>query len=102
MTGYTSRAGAAAPRFPRAQCAGQTDRFTQVNDPYVQYADTPEQRDHVETCRQICASCAHESECLTWALDHNEKVGIWGGTTPDERQRFTQFVRDMTGQRARS
>jgi WhiB family redox-sensing transcriptional regulator len=33
----------------------------------------------------ICATCPVRSECLADALAHDETVGIWGGTTGDER-----------------
>jgi WhiB family redox-sensing transcriptional regulator len=32
-----------------------------------------------------CAECMVRERCLEHAMAHNEKVGIWGGTT--ERQR---------------
>lgn len=33
----------------------------------------------------ICASCIHEKECKEYALEKQIPHGIWGGTTPAER-----------------
>ena len=37
--------------------------------------------------RAICARCPVTEQCLGWALRAGEPVGIWGGTTPEERRR---------------
>ena len=37
-----------------------------------------------ERAKQVCAGCPVLRECLEHALQH-ERFGIWGGTTPDER-----------------
>jgi WhiB family redox-sensing transcriptional regulator len=37
--------------------------------------------------RRICAGCRVRRECLQFAMDMGEAYGIWGGTTPEERQR---------------
>lgn len=34
--------------------------------------------------KPICDSCKFKVECLQWALDNNE-VGIWAGTTDNDR-----------------
>jgi WhiB family redox-sensing transcriptional regulator len=34
--------------------------------------------------RTVCAGCPVRVECATFALEH-EDVGVWGGTTADER-----------------
>ena len=35
--------------------------------------------------KRICDSCTHKVECAEWGV-HNEKFGIWGGTTENERR----------------
>jgi WhiB family transcriptional regulator, redox-sensing transcriptional regulator len=35
--------------------------------------------------KSVCASCPVAVECLEFALEHDERHGIWGGT--DERER---------------
>lgn len=38
--------------------------------------------------KRICAACPVRAECLDWALDHNEKFGVWGGLNATERRRL--------------
>jgi WhiB family redox-sensing transcriptional regulator len=33
-------------------------------------------------CRQVCTVA---TQCLTYALERDERYGIWAGTDPDER-----------------
>jgi len=35
----------------------------------------------------ICAGCQVRRECLEFALAHDQVHGIWGGATPEDRQR---------------
>ena len=35
--------------------------------------------------KAICERCPVAVECLTFALEHDERFGIWGGLTEDER-----------------
>jgi WhiB family redox-sensing transcriptional regulator len=41
----------------------------------------------IARAKVICAGCRVRRECLEFALSHVQTYGIWGGTTPDERQR---------------
>ena len=41
----------------------------------------------IERAKKICAGCAVRRECLEFALSHDQVYGIWGGTTPEDRQR---------------
>jgi len=40
----------------------------------------------IERARGICMNCAVSPECLEYALETNQRAGIWGGTTEDERR----------------
>ena len=44
----------------------------------------------IAQARRICAGCQVRRQCLEFALRTNEMVGIWGGTTPEERARARQ------------
>lgn len=49
---------------------------------------TPElfyDEEDAEPARAVCRRCPLAVECLDYALE-NEEYGVWGGTTPDERQ----------------
>ena len=41
----------------------------------------------VKRAKQICASCPVQSKCLSYAIDHRQEQGIWGGLTEEERRR---------------
>jgi len=34
---------------------------------------------------QACRRCPIQEACFTYALEHNERFGIWGGSLPSER-----------------
>lgn len=34
----------------------------------------------------ICRRCPVQEQCLAWALDNDERFGIWGGKTERERR----------------
>lgn len=36
--------------------------------------------------KDICATCPVRTECLTFALEHREEWGVWGGLDEDERK----------------
>ena len=37
--------------------------------------------------QRVCAGCRVRQQCLDFAMRNGEMHGIWGGTTPEERQR---------------
>ena len=39
----------------------------------------------------ICRRCPVIAECLEYAVANNENFGVWGGTTPKQRQRLRGF-----------
>jgi WhiB family transcriptional regulator, redox-sensing transcriptional regulator len=46
----------------------------------------PPHGDPATQARQICAQCPVRDDCLAYALDADERYGIWGGLDPDERR----------------
>jgi WhiB family transcriptional regulator, redox-sensing transcriptional regulator len=40
----------------------------------------------------LCSTCEIMTRCLEWALQNNEKYGVWGNTTPYQRK---QLLRDI-------
>ena len=46
----------------------------------------PAQR-QIARAKMICAGCGVRSECLEFAMTHDQVHGIWGGTTSEDRQR---------------
>jgi WhiB family redox-sensing transcriptional regulator len=42
----------------------------------------------VARAKAVCRGCPVREECLKAAMDGREKVGIWGGLTPEERAKL--------------
>jgi WhiB family transcriptional regulator, redox-sensing transcriptional regulator len=40
----------------------------------------------IALAKAICAHCPVSAPCRSWALRAGEPAGIWGGTTPAERE----------------
>ena len=38
--------------------------------------------------KKTCLGCPVRHECLQYALDHDERFGIWGGLSERERRRL--------------
>lgn len=34
----------------------------------------------------LCGSCIHQAECQAYAIKHEIRDGVWGGTTPNQRK----------------
>lgn len=45
----------------------------------------PEHPAHYPKAVAICDLCPHSAACLEWALDANQTFGVWGATTPMDR-----------------
>lgn len=56
-----------------------------------------------KAAKRICADCKVRVQCLQWAFS-NEKFGIWGGYTAEERRTFKEAgyaVRRLAQKRAK-
>ena len=42
--------------------------------------------------KAICAGCLVRPECLSYAIEHGEGYGVWGGTNERERRRLRRRV----------
>ena len=67
------------PRFDSAKCADVEDKDMFFPDNRKQEAE------RLHQLKAICASCIHEKECLEYALEKQIPYGIWGGSTPADR-----------------
>ncbi len=45
----------------------------------------PEVGDDTYLAKCVCRNCPVREECLDFALEHNETIGIWGGKSAKER-----------------
>lgn len=48
----------------------------------------PERGYPARTAKEVCAACPVRSECLNYALENDERFGIWGGLSELERREF--------------
>ncbi|GGS60203.1 MULTISPECIES: WhiB family transcriptional regulator [Streptomyces] len=46
-----------------------------------------------EQAKAVCRGCPVREQCLEWALDTNQSIGIWGGTTELERRALRRRAR---------
>jgi WhiB family redox-sensing transcriptional regulator len=46
--------------------------------------------DEAQRAIAVCAKCSIQLACLSGALERDEKFGIWGGMTTDQRDRLKQ------------
>lgn len=45
----------------------------------------PQDAEGIQYAKSICATCPIKATCLETALENNERFGVWGGLTEDER-----------------
>lgn len=47
----------------------------------------PEKGGSTREAKRVCRSCLVRSECLEYALENDERFGVWGGMSERERRR---------------
>ena len=52
----------------------------------------PEKGGSTREAKRICMACAVRDECLEYALEHDERFGIWGGLSERERRRLKKQI----------
>jgi WhiB family redox-sensing transcriptional regulator len=48
----------------------------------------PEKGGSTREAKRVCRACEVRQECLEYALEHDERFGIWGGLSERERRRL--------------
>lgn len=48
----------------------------------------PEKGGSTREAKRICRDCEVRAECLEWAVDHQERFGIWGGLSERDRRKL--------------
>lgn len=68
---------------PRRELAWQDSAACTQVDPEIFF---PAQGQRITVgARKVCDSCPVKAECLAFALEHNEFLGVWGGLGQQER-----------------
>ena len=44
-----------------------------------------------EPARRVCARCPVRADCLEFALANNEYLGVWGGSSEQDRRRIKRM-----------
>jgi WhiB family redox-sensing transcriptional regulator len=52
----------------------------------------PEKGGSTREAKRICTTCEVRAECLEYALEHDERFGIWGGLSERERRRLKRHA----------
>jgi WhiB family redox-sensing transcriptional regulator len=52
----------------------------------------PEKGGSTRDAKKVCVGCDVRGECLDYALEHDERFGIWGGLSERERRKFKKDV----------
>lgn len=65
--------------------AWQSDALCAQTDPEAFF---PEKGGSTRDAKKICASCEVRAECLEYALQNDERFGIWGGLSERERRKL--------------
>jgi WhiB family redox-sensing transcriptional regulator len=58
----------------------------------------PERGASVRDAKRICRDCPVRAQCLRYALDHDERFGVWGGLSERERRRLKRAQQQPEGQ----
>jgi WhiB family redox-sensing transcriptional regulator len=48
----------------------------------------PDKGGSTKEAKKVCQGCEVRTECLQYALDHDERFGIWGGLSEPERRKL--------------
>jgi WhiB family transcriptional regulator, redox-sensing transcriptional regulator len=56
-------------------------------DLFFPISSTGRATEQVVLAKAICGHCKVQPQCLDFAREHALSYGIWGGSTPEERQR---------------
>ncbi|WP_322645536.1 WhiB family transcriptional regulator [Oerskovia flava] len=52
----------------------------------------PEKGGSTREAKKVCTGCEVRSECLEYALENDERFGIWGGLSERERRKLKRRV----------
>jgi WhiB family transcriptional regulator, redox-sensing transcriptional regulator len=69
------------PWFAEAKCLNA--------DPDVFF---PEKGGSTREAKRICGECPVRAECLEYALESDERFGIWGGMSERERRKLKRLA----------
>jgi hypothetical protein len=88
---------------PRLKCIGRGDLFYPEDTPGTEVPRAKaicngmdHLRDEEGNVIEFGVPCVHREECLHYAIDNQERHGVWGGTSERDRRKI-QRARRRTG-----
>lgn len=54
----------------------------------------PEKGESPRAAKKVCQACPVRLQCLQFAVDHNQRFGIWGGLSARERREYARAASD--------
>jgi WhiB family redox-sensing transcriptional regulator len=75
----------AAPVEEESTLSWQSDALCAQTDPEAFF---PEKGGSTRDAKRICTTCDVRDECLEYALQNDERFGIWGGLSERERRKL--------------
>jgi WhiB family redox-sensing transcriptional regulator len=54
----------------------------------------PEKGGSSRPAKRVCSACIVRTECLAYALENDERFGIWGGMSERERRQLKRGIRE--------
>ncbi|TAL19614.1 MAG: WhiB family transcriptional regulator [Frankiales bacterium] len=82
---YLAALGASADTDESGVLAWQEQALCAQTDPEAFF---PEKGGSTREAKRICVGCEVKGECLEYALEQDERFGIWGGLSERERRRL--------------
>lgn len=83
-----------APKFAQAICATVEDKDLFFPDRRIDEAE------RLPELKAMCESCIHRKECLDYAISNEIPFGVWGGSTPRDREKVLHPRRIPVGEMA--
>lgn len=87
-TGHKTPADSVARLFTPPP-SWQADALCAQTDPEIFF---PEKGGSTAEAEKVCARCPVAAECLDYALDNDERFGVWGGATLPRRRRLAKSL----------
>ena len=53
----------------------------------------PQRGEDMSCACEMCRSCPVRQACLDYAIESNQRFGIWGGKSPSQRRRMQRLVK---------
>lgn len=70
------------------ELAWQADALCAQTDPEAFF---PEKGGSTRDAKRVCEACIVKDRCLDYAMDNDERFGIWGGLSERERRRLRRL-----------